>query len=196
MGPVSEPTCSSGALSALNCSIAVFRLATAASCGSSCDTSSRDPRKEATAAQRALVLTEKPPETMTALDQMGLVYTVMRMFDPNSVVRESEYAIAQAAQGLPARLKNYLTQLDTGKKLNPEQVLQMRDIAQRYAQLASESVAAQDQIFAERAKAWGVDPGNIGRISTGVRPQPGAAAPGAAPGAPGRPPPGAVVPLD
>jgi hypothetical protein len=65
---------------------------------------------------------------------------VMKLLDPNSVVRESELGIAMAAGGRMDRLQNYFNNLMTGQKLTPTQ----RDDFQK---LSNELYAAAGQAY-------------------------------------------------
>ncbi|MFA5952250.1 MAG: hypothetical protein WC807_18435 [Hyphomicrobium sp.] len=52
---------------------------------------------------------------------IGLVYSIMKVFDPTSVVRESEYATAQNAAGVPDQLRNTWNRILSGERLNDNQ---------------------------------------------------------------------------
>jgi len=65
---------------------------------------------------------------------------VMKLLDPNSVVRESELGIAMAAGGRMDRLQNYFNNMMTGQKLTPTQ----RDDFQK---LSNELYAAAGQAY-------------------------------------------------
>lgn len=57
----------------------------------------------------------------TAQGDMGLIFGMMKMFDPNSVVRETEYANAQNAAGVPEKIRNAWNKAKDGQFLTPEQ---------------------------------------------------------------------------
>jgi hypothetical protein len=52
---------------------------------------------------------------------IGLVYSIMKVFDPTSVVRETEYATAQNAAGVPDQVRNMWNRMLTGERLNEAQ---------------------------------------------------------------------------
>lgn len=52
---------------------------------------------------------------------IALIFNYMKMLDPSSVVRESEYATAANAAGVPDRIRNYWNRLVSGDRLTPEQ---------------------------------------------------------------------------
>lgn len=57
----------------------------------------------------------------SAAGDMAMVYSIMKMFDPNSVVRETEYATAQNAAGVPDQIRNTWQKLLDGQRLAPAQ---------------------------------------------------------------------------
>ena len=52
---------------------------------------------------------------------IALVFGFMKTVDPFSVVREGEFATAENAAGIPARIRNQYNKLLTGERLSPEQ---------------------------------------------------------------------------
>lgn len=52
---------------------------------------------------------------------LALIFNYMKMLDPGSVVREGEFATAQNAAGIPARVVNLYNRLLSGERLNPDQ---------------------------------------------------------------------------
>lgn len=54
-------------------------------------------------------------------NDVALLYGYMKLLDPGSVVRESEYATAQNAAGVPEQVRNIFNKALTGQKLTPEQ---------------------------------------------------------------------------
>ncbi len=59
--------------------------------------------------------------TPTAQNDIAMVYAYMRMLDPTSVVRETEFATAQNAAGVPERIRNQWNALLSGQRLSPNQ---------------------------------------------------------------------------
>jgi len=57
----------------------------------------------------------------SAAGDLSLVFNFMKMLDPGSVVRESEFATAQNAAGVPERIRNVFNRLNTGELLAPAQ---------------------------------------------------------------------------
>ena len=82
---------------------------------------------------------------ISAAGDMALIFNYMKMLDPNSVVRETEYATAANAAGVPERIRAYWNRLMTGERLGPDQrvdfINRAHDLfdAQRGSQMALES---------------------------------------------------------
>lgn len=97
----------------------------------------------------------------TATNDMALVYSIMKMYDPNSVVRETEYATAQNAAGVPQRVQTMWNSLIDGQKLAPEQRKQFlstaKDIYSTQAGLFNDSAKK----YRKLAKEYGYDPERI-----------------------------------
>ena len=60
-------------------------------------------------------------ESQTAAGDMALVFAYMKMLDPGSTVRESEFENAAATTGLPGKFINAVRNAKNGIILNPEQ---------------------------------------------------------------------------
>jgi hypothetical protein len=63
------------------------------------------------------ILASKPD----AAGDLALIYGFMKMLDPRSVVRESEFATAQNAAGVPEIVRNTWNRVLSGERLPPEQ---------------------------------------------------------------------------
>jgi hypothetical protein len=57
----------------------------------------------------------------TAAGDLSLIFAYMKMLDPNSVVREQEFANAQNAAGVPDQVRNQWNKVISGERLNPDQ---------------------------------------------------------------------------
>lgn len=64
-------------------------------------------------------------------DDLALIFSFMRALDPNSTVREGEFALAQGAAGVPDRIRAYYEQARSGRRLTPEQRSDMVQTAYR-----------------------------------------------------------------
>jgi len=66
---------------------------------------------------------------------ISLVFSFMKMLDPNSVVRESEYATAENARGVPESIRAAYNKLISGTRLTASQRADF--VSQAYAQVQS-----------------------------------------------------------
>lgn len=102
----------------------------------------------------------------TASDDISSVYSFMKALDPQSVVREGEFATAQNATGVPDRMKNYYNQMLKGTRLNASQRQDMVNTAYRNYSVMRDNynnVATQYRGYAQSA---GVNPDNVARTYT------------------------------
>ena len=88
-----------------------------------------------TAADNYGIITSSSDAAMRgdAAAQIAMVFAFMKMQDPGSVVRESEYATAENARGVAEDVRNMYNRLLKGTRLTPEQV-------QRFTAQAGRSV--------------------------------------------------------
>lgn len=90
--------------------------------------------------------------------QIALVFGYMKMLDPGSVVRESEYATAENARGVPDHVRNLWNKVKDGTRLSPTQVEAMVNQAQQIGRTAAEDAARIREHYTAQARRWGVDP--------------------------------------
>ena len=57
----------------------------------------------------------------SAAGDLSLIFAYMKMLDPTSVVRETEFANAQNAAGIPDQVRNMWNKALSGERLNPDQ---------------------------------------------------------------------------
>lgn len=115
-----------------------------------------------------------------AAAQQSILFGIMKLNDPGSAVKEGEYATAENAQGVPERLRNEYNRIIKGGRMSPEAMQRYVDQAQRLKGSWRRKYEGYRDHFEKRAKAWGVDPGNvILDYLTGVKAG-GVALPGAA----------------
>ncbi len=62
---------------------------------------------------------------------LALIFNYMKMLDPGSVVREGEFATAQNAAGVDARIRNVYNQVIDGTRLNSDQRADFTNVAKR-----------------------------------------------------------------
>jgi hypothetical protein len=117
--------------------------------------------------------------------QIALVFSFMKTLDPTSVVRESEYATAENARGVPESVRNMWNKVKDGSRLTPVQVDQMVNEAGASARAWKQQQDHHIKSFAARAGRWGVDPNDVTLdyfegLPMGAKPQT-PAAPGSVP---------------
>lgn len=92
---------------------------------------------------------------------MSLVFGYMKMQDPNSSVREGEYANAQNAASVPDRVRNAYNKALAGEMLNPAQRQDFLNQARLIAQSQRELAKAVRDRYAGIATRNGIDPRNV-----------------------------------
>lgn len=95
----------------------------------------------------------------TGAGDMGLIYGYMKMLDPGSVVRESEFATAAQAGSYGQQIQGLVSRIISGERL-PEEVRQqfVQSAEGIYAETAGNLGDINSQ-FSTRAQNYGVDPG-------------------------------------
>ena len=94
----------------------------------------------------------------TAAGDLSMIFNYMKMLDPGSVVRESEFATAAGAASVPERLKGAYNRVVSGERLTP---IQRADFVNRAGMLYNEAFKGFNQrksVFEGLAKGYGVDP--------------------------------------
>jgi len=103
---------------------------------------------------------------VSAADQTGagdiaLVTSFMKMLDPGSVVRETEFATAANTGGLLARLKTTVTKIEDGKFLSPDQRLEFQNLASKYLGAAQDREAVVQSSYGLIVDNYGLNPVNV-----------------------------------
>jgi hypothetical protein len=136
-----------------------------------------------------------------AASDLSFIFQYMKMLDPGSVVRESEYATAQNARGVPDAIRNMHNQVLEGRRLTPTQREQFLGTAGNLAAQAEQQMGTRRADLARQLEANRVDPSVYlpGYAPPDAGPPQGAvrvrgAQPAAPAAAPDAPPPGAVRP--
>ena len=76
-----------------------------------------------------LAITQAGKEGAGGVGDVALIFEFMKMLDPSSTVRESEYATAKNTGGVPESIRNTYNQLLSGGFLQPEQRQEFLDLA-------------------------------------------------------------------
>jgi len=97
----------------------------------------------------------------SAGSDIALIFSFMKILDPNSVVRETEFATAQNAAGVPDQVRNAFNRALSGERLNPTQRNDFLWVARRIGiQQAGQYQRTIDQ-YRDVAKRTGVDWSNV-----------------------------------
>jgi len=94
----------------------------------------------------------------SAAGDLGLVFNLMKMFDPGSVVRESEFATAQNAAGVPDRIRNVFNRVRRGERLNPAQRMDFQRVAGKLVREAARAHIKLEDQFKSIAELKGMMP--------------------------------------
>lgn len=91
-----------------------------------------------------------------AAGDLSLIFGYMKMLDPNSVVRETEFANAQNAAGVPDQVRNLYNRAISGERLNPNQRQQFVGQARRLIQTAHANQSKVRNTYSNRATKFGI----------------------------------------
>ena len=108
------------------------------------------------ALRRIEVLGTKP--NPTPQDMQALVYQFVKVQDPTSVVRESEYANAASAVALTDKINNFYGILAEGKRLTPNQRRDMVETARLLRQEAMSQYGQLADSYESLAESFGMKP--------------------------------------
>ena len=81
---------------------------------------------------------------------------IMKILDPNSVVRESELGMAMSATGLGDKLGNYAQMVISGQKLTPDQRKDFKDLSDKLYNSAAQQFNVKRGEYADIAQANGL----------------------------------------
>ena len=106
----------------------------------------------------ALGAIEASAQDPTAAGDISLIFAYMKMLDPNSVVREGEFATAQSAGSVPQTLWSKYNQALTGERLAPDVRNDFVNRANKLYARASEDFGKVYTRYEDIAKANNLDP--------------------------------------
>ena len=123
-------------------------------------------------AEQAMQRVSDSAKDPSAAGDLALIFNYMKILDPNSVVRESEFRTADEARAwlsesetlgfrIPASIKQAIQKLDTGKRLIPEQRADFLDRANRLFTGQRELHRGRQVQFSQLAKRRGFNSRNI-----------------------------------
>lgn len=97
----------------------------------------------------------------SAVGDMSMIFSYMKMLDPGSVVREGEFATAQNAAGVPERIQNIYNRVVSGERLSPSQRTSFKGQAGKLYSTAKTQEATVRQGIERMAKGYGLSPEKI-----------------------------------
>lgn len=100
----------------------------------------------------------------TPSDDVALIFSFMRALDPNSTVREGEFATAQNTAGIPDRLRNMYNQARQGTLLSPRQRQEFIGTANRLYVDRARSYNEIANSYRQRLRNMGVPEERIGPL--------------------------------
>lgn len=92
----------------------------------------------------------------SAAGDLALIFNFMKLLDPGSVVRESEFATAANAAGVPDRIKNTFNRVLSGERLAPEQRKDFLTQAERIFDSQIQSQTLLEKVFGDIAERAGM----------------------------------------
>jgi hypothetical protein len=92
---------------------------------------------------------------------IALITGFMKMLDPGSVVRETEFATARDTAGLFMQLQNRLQKAQNGQLLSPEQRKEYVALSQKYLDAAQTRAAQERKDLGIVVKNYNLNPQNV-----------------------------------
>lgn len=99
----------------------------------------------------------------SASGDIALIFSFMKMLDPQSTVREGEFATAEQAGGVPARVLNLYNSVVNGERLAPEVRKDLVTRAEKLFSTATETMATVNERYEGLASQYGYDPSRVVR---------------------------------
>lgn len=112
----------------------------------------------------------------TGAGDLALINTFMKMLDPGSVVRESEFAQAQDTAGLVSKLAASLGRVQSGQVLVPAQREEFARLADKYMTAAGVNEKKVRDSLGFIVKSYGLNPDNVFGTMSQDKPKAGASA--------------------
>jgi hypothetical protein len=108
----------------------------------------------------------------SAAGDIALIFSYMRILDPDSVVREGEFATAQNAASIPDRVRNLYNKALSGERLNDKQRADMVNQAKKVYGSQKQGQDKLDKQYTELATGYGLNPKNVvQKFDTEVAPE-------------------------
>lgn len=138
--------------------------------------------EDLSAAERNFSVIETSAQDNSGAGDIALVTSFMKMLDPGSVVRETEFATAANAGGLLARLSTIAQRVESGQFLTPAQRADFQRLARQYLEASQEQEVRVQDSYQRIVDNYGLDKVNVfGARAVTAAPAPAASAPAPAP---------------
>jgi hypothetical protein len=99
---------------------------------------------------------------------IALITSFMKMLDPGSVVRETEFATGRDTAGLYANLQNQLQKAQNGQFLNATQRKQYVTLSQQYLDASKTRANEEKESLGKVVKNYGLNPENVFGVDSNV----------------------------
>jgi len=100
---------------------------------------------------------------------IALITGFMKMLDPGSVVRETEFATARDTGGFYIQLQNKLEKAKNGQFLNPAQRKEYVDLAKKYLESAQNKAEKEKQDLGAVVKNYNLNPENVFGVTKNIK---------------------------
>lgn len=117
--------------------------------------------KEANTIKTAYNKITKAAKTPSAAGDMSMIFGYMKLLDPNSTVREGEYASAEQARGIPEEILGAYNKAKEGQRLTDKQRKDFLNQAKNVYNAQVEELQGVETEFGSLADRYGVDRGLI-----------------------------------
>lgn len=117
--------------------------------------------EDLSAAERNFSVIQTSAADNSGAGDIALVTSFMKMLDPGSVVRETEFATAANAGGLLARLGTIASRVESGQFLSPSQRADFQRLAGEYLSAAQEQEVRVQDSYRAIVDNYGLEPVNV-----------------------------------
>ena len=97
----------------------------------------------------------------TPAGDMAVVFGYMKMLDPTSAVRETEYATAENAAGIPERIQNMWNKVKDGTRLTESQRAEFASMSKKILADRNKALEPTRDRIGTQAKRYGLNPNDI-----------------------------------
>jgi hypothetical protein len=111
--------------------------------------------------QNVIQMLSDPTIATDPTKQVGLIFSFGKMLDPDSVVRESEYALIANARGISDTLQQLIPRIQSGARLTPQQLQSMQQVATNLMSGANTRRKDLDNYYTDLAQRRKIDPRDV-----------------------------------